>query len=106
MDAKMLQPVVAICYDFDKTLSPDDMQAQGYIQSVGFDVPKFWAECATIARENDMDQNLAYMYMMLEKSRGKFEFSRKTLQEYGAKVQLFPGVEGWFDRINMEKRRE
>ncbi len=100
MDAKLLQPVVAICYDFDKTLSPDDMQAQGYIQSVGFDVPKFWDECATIARENDMDQNLAYMYMMLEKSRGKFEFSRKTLQEYGAKVQLFPGVEGWFDRIN------
>ena len=25
-------PVLAICYDFDKTLSPDDMQAQGYIQ--------------------------------------------------------------------------
>ena len=35
-------PVVAICYDFDKTLSPDDMQAQGYIQSVGFDVGDFW----------------------------------------------------------------
>ena len=27
-------PVLAICYDFDKTLSPDDMQAQGYIQAV------------------------------------------------------------------------
>lgn len=23
------RPVLAICYDFDKTLSPDDMQAQG-----------------------------------------------------------------------------
>lgn len=22
------RPVIAICYDFDKTLSPDDMQAQ------------------------------------------------------------------------------
>lgn len=32
------KPVLAICYDFDKTLSPDDMQAQGYIQSVGYDV--------------------------------------------------------------------
>lgn len=32
---KESKPVVAICYDFDKTLSPDDMQAQGYIQSVG-----------------------------------------------------------------------
>ena len=35
---KEKQPVLAICYDFDKTLSPDDMQAQGYIQSVGYDI--------------------------------------------------------------------
>ena len=35
------KPVLAICYDFDKTLSPDDMQAQGYIQSVGYDVAEF-----------------------------------------------------------------
>ena len=32
------RPVIAICYDFDKTLSPNDMQAQGYIQSVGYEV--------------------------------------------------------------------
>lgn len=38
------KPVLAICYDFDKTLSPDDMQAQGYIQSVGYDVGEFWTE--------------------------------------------------------------
>ena len=38
------KPVIAICYDFDKTLSPDDMQAQGYIQSVGYEVDSFWKE--------------------------------------------------------------
>lgn len=31
---KEKKPVLAICCDFDKTLSPNDMQAQGYIQAV------------------------------------------------------------------------
>lgn len=43
-ESKEKKPVLAICYDFDKTLSPDDMQAQGYIQSVGYDVGDFWTE--------------------------------------------------------------
>ena len=53
-------PVVAICYDFDKTLSPDDMQAQGFIQSVGYDVKEFWTESNKLAEANEMEQNLAW----------------------------------------------
>lgn len=93
------EPVVAICYDFDKTLSPDDMQAQGYIQSVGYDVESFWKESNELAEKNDMDQNLAYMFTMIQKARGKFVFNKQTLMDYGAKVQLFSGVETWFKRI-------
>ncbi len=92
-------PVLAICYDFDKTLSPNDMQAQGYIQSVGFDVDKFWEESNIMARENDMDSNLAYMYKMLKEAEGNLILSRKALAEYGARVKLFPGVEEWFSRM-------
>lgn len=92
--------VLAICYDFDKTLSPDDMQAQGYIQEVGCDVKEFWDESNALAKDNDMDQNLAYMYKMMEKARGKVLFTRKNLEDYGSKVSLFPGVENWFERIN------
>lgn len=96
---KEQKPIVAICYDFDKTLSPDDMQAQGYIQAVGYDVKAFWQETDELARKNEMDQNLAYMYKMMEKSRGKFVFNKKALEDYGAGVSLFPGVEDWFERI-------
>lgn len=96
---KEVNPVVAICYDFDKTLTPDDMQAQGYIQSVGYDVADFWQKSNGIAEENDMDQNLAYMYTMREESEGKVLFTKEKLAEYGSKVQLFPGVEQWFERI-------
>ena len=92
-------PVVAICYDFDKTLSPDDMQAQGFIQSVGFDVARFWEESDGFAVAHDMDQNLAYMYKMVQEAEGHFVFSRAALMDYGAKVALFPGVNEWFDRM-------
>lgn len=97
--AKEDKPVVALCYDFDKTLSPDDMQAQGYIQSVGYDIKSFWAESNQLAEDNDMDQNLAYMFKMMEKPRGHNLFTRETLEEYSAKICLFPSVEDWFERM-------
>lgn len=93
------KPVVAICYDFDKTLTPDDMQAQGFIQSVGYDVNSFWEKSNGLAEQNEMDQNLAYMYTMLHESEGKVLFTKKSLKDYGAKIQLFPGVKDWFERI-------
>lgn len=92
-------PVLAICYDFDKTLSPDDMQAQGYIQSVGYKVKEFWQESNDMAKDNDMDSNLAYMYKMLREAEGNLIIKREALEEYGSKVQLFPGVKEWFERI-------
>ena len=97
---KEIQPVLAICYDFDKTLSPDDMQAQVYIQKVyGDDVQSFWKESNALAEDNDMDSNLAYMYKMKEEAEGKELFTREKLEDYGSRVSLFPGVDKWFERI-------
>lgn len=92
-------PVVAICYDFDKTLSPDDMQAQGFIQKVGYNVQEFWEESNRLAKGNGMDSNLAWMYLMITKAVGKTPMTKESLREYGSKVRLFPGVKHWFRRI-------
>ncbi len=92
-------PVLAICYDFDKTLTPDDMQAQGYIQSLDIDVDAFWKESNGLAKQHDMDNNLAYMYMMATKSYGKQFLTKALLSAYGAKVKLYDGVRTWFERI-------
>lgn len=97
---KESSPVVAICYDFDKTLSPDDMQAQGFLQAVGYeDVKEFWNKSNNLAKDYGMDQNLAYMHLMIEEAEGKAVFTAQTLRDYGAKVSLFDGVDTWFDRI-------
>ena len=97
---KVDRPVLAICYDFDKTLSPDNMQAQGYLQAINYENQnEFWAESNAIANSNEMDSTLAWMFLMLRKSRGKEIFRREMLEEYGTKVKLYPGVNGWFGRI-------
>lgn len=98
-ERKEEKPVLAICYDFDKTLSPDDMQAQGFIQSVGYDVETFWKKSNGLASGNDMDQNLAYMLMMQQAAEGKKLFTRGELMKCGKEVVLFPGVKDWFKRI-------
>lgn len=94
------KPILAICYDFDRTLSPEDMQAQGYIQSIGYDVADFWKESNSLAADNDMDQNLAYMYTMVTKARGRLVFNKEILKADGAKIKLYPGVDTWFTRVN------
>jgi len=93
------KPVLAICYDFDRTLSPNEMQAQGFIQSTGYDVDEFWADASRLAEENDMDSNLAYMFKMVQEAEGNIVFTRDSLREYGSRVEFFPGVEDWFKRI-------
>lgn len=102
-EKKTDKPVIALCYDFDKTLSPDDMQAQGYIQTVqpeGSDViGDFWKESNNRAAANNMDKNLAYMYTMKKKARGQIVFTKEKLADYGSKVALFEGVKDWFKRI-------
>lgn len=93
------KPVVAICYDFDKTLTPDDMQAQGFIQSVGYDVKAFWDEVNLMASFHGMDTNLAYMYKMVVEANHHLPLTRQSLRDYGSQIELYKGVESWFDRI-------
>jgi len=96
----MSKPIVALIYDFDKTLSPKDMQEYGYMPGVGMEPDPFWALCADFARENQADNVLTYMYMMKKMAEGKVELTKDALREMGREIDFFPGVETWFERIN------
>ena len=80
--------VLAICYDFDRTLTPYEMQAQGYIQQINENVDEFWDLATRLAVENEMDPNLS-----------NIQVKKDHWHEVGSKVQLNKGVETWFDRI-------
>ena len=95
------KPIMAICYDFDKTLSPDDMQAFTLIPSFGVNVGEFWHESDMLAKDNRMEMNLAWMYELIKYSNFKGKsLKRDYFRESGAEVKLYEGVKTWFSRIN------
>lgn len=97
----MKQTKVAIVYDFDKTLSTDDMQAFGFIQGLDMEVNDFWEDCGKFSRNNKCENILTYMYLMVKYSKEKNKpITREYLKNCGKQVKFFDGVKEWFDRIN------
>ena len=92
--------IAALIYDFDLTLSPRYMQEYAYLPGIRMDPPEFWGACRDFQEANQVDGVLAYMYMVVEKAKGVMELTRGTFHQLGAQVEFFPGVEGWFERIN------
>lgn len=92
---------MAIAYDFDGTLSPRNMQEYNFIPKLKMTSKEFWNQVNEDAKRQDADQILAYMFVMLDKARKADEkIQRKNFIDYGATIEFFPGVLGWFDRVN------
>lgn len=97
----MNKPIIAIMYDFDKTLCTRDMQEYTFIPSVGMEPHEFWNHTHDVAMEETMDNILTYMYCMVEKARQSGNpLTRESLVSCGKDIEYHPGVEGWFSRIN------
>ena len=97
----MTKPIIALLYDFDKTLCTTDMEDYAFIPALGYTPAEFWYKANTFGRENRMDGLLAYMYTMIVECRaqGK-DLKRDFLVACGRSMELFPGVREWFQRIN------
>lgn len=95
------RPTIALLYDFDKTLCTKDMQEYSFIPKINMSAEDFWREATNLAKTEKMDGVLAYMYLMLRKADSAEQpIKRQDFVDLGKDLELFPGVEGWFDRIN------
>jgi phosphoserine phosphatase len=92
---------LAICYDFDGTLAPGNMQEFEFVPDIGMTTTAFWAEVTRLQKKHEGDNILIYMWLMLKKARAAGVSVRKdNIEAYGATIPLFDGVEDWFDRID------
>ena len=95
------KPIIALLYDFDKTLCTTDMEDYAFIPALGYTPAQFWRKANDFGRDNGMDGLLAYMYTMIDECRRQsIRLDREFLVRCGHSIQLFPGVREWFGRMN------
>lgn len=98
------RPRMAICYDFDGTLAPGNMQEYDYIPRLRITSQNFWEQVRQRAVEQEADEILSYMCLMLEKANADksqgIRITKQAFADYAQKVTLYKGVEEWFPRIN------
>ena len=91
---------IALVYDFDGTLSPKPMQEYTVLPKINMDAKAFWAESNRIAAEQGADPLITYMHLMYKKAKEKgVRIDRGDLVALGRDVELFAGVEDWFEAI-------
>ena len=95
------ETIIALIYDFDKTLCTKDMQEYTFIPNLGIKASEFWDEVEKVAIDNNMDKTIAYLYMMIKKSNDLgHDIKREDFIKCGEDIEYFKGVEDWFSRIN------
>lgn len=103
----MNNKVIALMYDFDKTLCTKDMQEYTFIPNLGITAGEFWSEANKLREVDKMDQVLTYMYLMVKKTEDiGYHLTKDYLKDMGDKVELFPGVTSFFERINAYGREK
>lgn len=92
---------VAFIYDFDGTLAHGNIQEYNFIPALNMTSDEFWDEVEDLKIKNNMENVLAYMYLMLRKAEEhNISVKKSAFVEYGKNITFYPGVLSWFDRIN------
>lgn len=102
------QNIIAIVYDFDGTLSPDNMQERTIFEDYGLDKDDFWRRSQALTRDHGYERTLAYLKMLISDRA----FADRPLDPArlamlaGDKIRYFNGVEKYFDRLDAFIRDE
>jgi len=92
------QSTIALIFDYDQTLSPRYMQDDVLFPEFGIDPSSFWAKCNELVKDQQWDGELAYLKCLLD-YLDMDNVTNKRLEELGANLQFFPGVDEMFADI-------
>ncbi len=94
--------VVAICYDYDKTLAPKGSSFDyGFFEKIGTNAKEFWNEVESLRALKTLDDVLSYMYYaVLKAKQNGIDLTKKDFEDFAKNAIYYKGVETWFERVN------
>ncbi len=102
---KPISNYIAIVFDFDKTLIPDD-SFNILLQDCQIDIDYFNNELVKPLVSDDWDKYLARAYCLIKESqqRKNNKITKSKLIEVGKKLKLYDGVTTIFDRLQQRAK--
>lgn len=93
----MAKTIVAVCYDFDSTLSTHEMQ-YWLAPKLNMSIEEFWSNQDEM---KDVDFVLSYLWLTLNECHKKgVKVTREFLNGCGKDIEFYKGVQSWFKRLN------
>ena len=92
------QNIIAIVYDYDRTLSPRSMQDDVIFDRIGVDSTDFWARVAQLTADRAYESELAWIRLLLG-NPGFRGLSNRDLEVMGRDLRFYPGVPEVFGEL-------
>jgi len=92
------QNIIAIVYDYDRTLSPRSMQDDVIFQKIGVESEEFWGRVNRLRADKAYEDELAWIRLLLENAAFR-RFSNRDLEALGRGLGFYPGVPEVFQEL-------
>lgn len=92
------QNVIAIVYDYDRTLSPRSMQDDVVFDKIEVTATEFWSDVALLVSNRAYESELAWISLLLNNPTFR-QFSNRDLEVMGRDLHFYPGVPEVFHEL-------
>ena len=91
---------IGIVYDFDGTLSPNNMQEDTIFREWGIDKKEFWKKSDRLVAQG-YERTLAYLSLLIrDPAFQKKPLQRKLLKRLACQIEYYPGVAHFFQALD------
>lgn len=89
--------IIGLVYDFDGTLSPNNMQEDTIFPAYGIDKDEMWQKADRLVREDGYERTLAYLKLLIhDEAFVRRPLKREDLKNLASEIKYYAGVLDFF----------